>query len=201
MATRSTQQTIMIGDYDSMTSKHSSPQVRACLKTLKSLGAVFDAPCTDKFNNAPAAEVIEEVWPRMLASRGTVRTGSVEEHADHAWNEAVKCAVDEGLNKPKHMRLPYKVAAFGRLTQGPHNNLNGTSRQMGDEGFIVRNGPATEVISVQDQGRTYDMEEAFSGLICLKQHHAADDMVALVMTNLPANRLWTTVAFHGLGHI
>eukprot|EP00972_Heterocapsa_arctica_P066055 9744869-Heterocapsa_arctica.AAC.1 len=25
-------------------------------------------------------------------------------------------------------------------------------------------------------------------------------MVVLVMNNLPANRLWTTLAFHGLGH-
>eukprot|EP00972_Heterocapsa_arctica_P085622 12619356-Heterocapsa_arctica.AAC.1 len=26
-------------------------------------------------------------------------------------------------------------------------------------------------------------------------------MVAMVMTDLPANRLWTTVTFYGLGHI
>eukprot|EP00972_Heterocapsa_arctica_P099792 14721756-Heterocapsa_arctica.AAC.1 len=80
----------------------------------------------------------------MLASRGPARTGSVEEHADHAWKEATKSAEGEGLNKPKYTGLPFKVAAFGRLVQGPHNNLDGTSRQMGNEGFIVRSGPPTE---------------------------------------------------------
>eukprot|EP00972_Heterocapsa_arctica_P015545 2288002-Heterocapsa_arctica.AAC.1 len=45
MATRSTQQTVMIGAFESMTSDKSSPQVRACLKTLKELGAVYDATC------------------------------------------------------------------------------------------------------------------------------------------------------------
>eukprot|EP00972_Heterocapsa_arctica_P054544 8036519-Heterocapsa_arctica.AAC.1 len=98
MATRSTQQTIMIGDYDSMTSKSSSPQ----------LGAVFDAPCTGKFKDALAQDIIDEVWPRMPASRGPVRTGSTEEHADHAWKEAARSAEDEGLNKPKYTGLPFK---------------------------------------------------------------------------------------------
>eukprot|EP00972_Heterocapsa_arctica_P057850 8534720-Heterocapsa_arctica.AAC.1 len=71
---------------------------------------------------------------------------------------------------------------------------------MHNEGFIVRNGPPTEITAVQDQGRNYDKEQAFIGLISLKQHHASNDTVVLVMNNLPANRLWTTVAFHGLGH-
>eukprot|EP00972_Heterocapsa_arctica_P022214 3269015-Heterocapsa_arctica.AAC.1 len=42
---------------------------------------------------------------------------------------------------------------------------------------------------------------AFSGLIRLKEDHSEDDVLGMVMANLPANRLWTTVAFSGLGHI
>eukprot|EP00972_Heterocapsa_arctica_P001187 170310-Heterocapsa_arctica.AAC.1 len=72
---------------------------------------------------------------------------------------------------------------------------------MDNEGFILRNGAAAEVTTVQDQGRTYNKDQAFTGLIRLKENHAEDDMVAMVMTNLPANRLWTTVTFYGLGHI
>eukprot|EP00972_Heterocapsa_arctica_P074016 10923775-Heterocapsa_arctica.AAC.1 len=72
---------------------------------------------------------------------------------------------------------------------------------MDNEGFILRNGATAEVTTFQDQGRTYDKDQAFTGLIRLKENQSEDDMVAMVMTNLPANRLWTTVTFNGLGHI
>eukprot|EP00972_Heterocapsa_arctica_P061492 9068458-Heterocapsa_arctica.AAC.1 len=66
MATRSTQQTIMIGDFGAMTGKSSSPHVRACLKTLQKLGAVYDCPwLTSKLE---PSELVENVWGRMLAA-------------------------------------------------------------------------------------------------------------------------------------
>eukprot|EP00972_Heterocapsa_arctica_P040359 5945750-Heterocapsa_arctica.AAC.1 len=72
---------------------------------------------------------------------------------------------------------------------------------MGNEGFITRSGAAADVAPVQELTVTYDKDAAFAGLLCLKDHHAEDDAVAVVMDNLPANRLWTTVTFNWLGHI
>eukprot|EP00972_Heterocapsa_arctica_P019618 2895110-Heterocapsa_arctica.AAC.1 len=72
---------------------------------------------------------------------------------------------------------------------------------MDNEGFIMRSGAAAEITPVQEQSKIYEKGHAFTGLIRLKGDHAEDDTVALVMANLPANRLWTTVTFNGLGHI
>eukprot|EP00972_Heterocapsa_arctica_P109055 16060370-Heterocapsa_arctica.AAC.1 len=78
----------MIGDFDTMTDNNSSPHVRACLTTLKNLGAIFDADCSGKNSVLTPTDVIREAWPRMLATTTPVRTGSVDSHADHAWEVA-----------------------------------------------------------------------------------------------------------------
>eukprot|EP00972_Heterocapsa_arctica_P027139 3991161-Heterocapsa_arctica.AAC.1 len=80
----------------------------------------------------------------MLATKSPTRTGSPEEHANIAWAEAAACSEAEGLNRLRETSLPYKVSSYGRLTRGPHNKHNGTTRKMDNEGFILRNGTAAE---------------------------------------------------------
>eukprot|EP00972_Heterocapsa_arctica_P068050 10046959-Heterocapsa_arctica.AAC.1 len=84
MATRSTQQTIMIGDYESMAGKNSSPHVRACLHTLKELGSVFDIPGPTSKHWPLPGEVVQELWPRIQAQKNQSQDG-IEERANKAW--------------------------------------------------------------------------------------------------------------------
>eukprot|EP00972_Heterocapsa_arctica_P080590 11876896-Heterocapsa_arctica.AAC.1 len=66
MATRSTQQTIMIGDFRAMTGKRSSPEVRACLNTLQKIGAVFDTP--DLNAEQLPGPLVDALCPRLLSA-------------------------------------------------------------------------------------------------------------------------------------
>eukprot|EP00972_Heterocapsa_arctica_P016599 2450093-Heterocapsa_arctica.AAC.1 len=84
MATRSTQQTIMVGDFTAMTGPNSSPHVRACLMTFKQLGAVYDIPSSSSGSSFDPWQVVDAIWPKMLTAGTEQLAGTVEDRANEA---------------------------------------------------------------------------------------------------------------------
>eukprot|EP00972_Heterocapsa_arctica_P015798 2328303-Heterocapsa_arctica.AAC.1 len=114
-----------------MSGERSSPQVRACLQTLKELGAVYKPACIRKGNNPTLPDVLNDIWPRSNATGRPAREGRPHDHAEHAWSVAQKFATSEQLDLHPMTKLPFKVSSYGRSGHGPGATRSGATSRGG----------------------------------------------------------------------
>eukprot|EP00972_Heterocapsa_arctica_P085651 12623180-Heterocapsa_arctica.AAC.1 len=139
----------MIGDFKYLTGGQSSPQVRACLQTLKELGAVFQ-PASLKRSHTSVAEAAADIWRDIVQPRDVRRPGTTEEHAETAWAAALQAAKEEHLDNGSQTKLPHKLASYGPQGRGPATSSSGNTRNFGNENFIVKGGEPSAVMPVQE---------------------------------------------------